>query len=649
MPSIRSVRSAKILLVLAALAPLSAQVSVSVLHRFAGQGCDPQGNLVQASDGSLYGSTLGSAATGYLGRGSVYRIAPDGTHSTLAEGTGTTTLDALTNSVVLGPDGNLYGLRPDGRTGRARTFYRVTPTGTVTTLFEFGETHGLPTSSLVLGSDGAFYGGAAAAVFRPQGVLSVIFRLTTTGTYSLVYPSAAVLAQNPLRLPPELQIGSAEHLIRTDDGTIIAAFTLSTSPTVFSIAPGGVPKNLLNDSPTVNRNEVVSYGNLSPGILRAADGTLYMGGQYNRSVQNPVIFRITPAGVTSILYTWPANVPQRARTIAPLVQGSDGNLYGASIDGGLRSGGFFYRLTPAGEYTVLHEFNPEGGFYVQGRMVQGPDGAFYVPASRRFVSNMSGFACGAILKIDAGLSVSAAPVINAGGVVELGSSSNTVQPGSWVSIFGSNLASGTNVWNNDFPTSLGGTSVTINGKPAYLWFTSPGQINLQAPDDDTTGPVSVVVTTAAGKATSTVTLGRFSPAFSLLDGSHVAGILSRADGSGAYGGGTYDIVGPTGNSLGYRTVAAKAGDALILFGVGFGPTTPSVAAGRAFAGSAPTSSPVTFRINGTAVTPVYSGLTSAGLYQFNLTLPAGLGSGDVPLIASVGGVQTPTGVVLSLQ
>ena len=59
----------------------------------------------------------------------------------------------------------------------------------------------------------------------------------------------------------------------------------------------------------------------------------------------------------------------------------------------------------------------------------------------------------------------------------------------------------------------------------------------------------------------------------------------RADGSGAHGSGTYDILGPGGTSLGYRTMAAKAGDAIQLFGVGFGLTTPAVPAGRSFSGS----------------------------------------------------------------
>jgi len=218
-----------------------------------------------------------------------------------------------------------------------------------------------------------------------------------------------------------------------------------------------------------------------------------------------------------------------------------------------------------------------------------------------------------------------------------------------VSIFGTNLAGSTVTWNGDFPMSLGGTSVTINGKSAYLSFVSPTQINLQAPDDSTSGPVPVVVTTTSGTATSTVTLAQFGPSFLLLDSKHVAGIILRSNGSGAYGEGAYDIIGPTGNSLGYSTVAAKAGDSVVLFAVGLGPTNPAVSAGQAFSGAAPATSTVSLLINNVSVTPAFAGLSGAGLYQLNLTVPAGLGTGDVSLVAAVGGEQTPAGVVISLQ
>jgi uncharacterized protein (TIGR03437 family) len=98
-----------------------------------------------------------------------------------------------------------------------------------------------------------------------------------------------------------------------------------------------------------------------------------------------------------------------------------------------------------------------------------------------------------------------------------------------------------------------------------------------------------------------VTRASFAPSFSLLDARHVTGIIIRSDGS--YGGGSYDIIGPTGKSLGYATVAAKAGNIVELFGVGFGPTNPAVPAGQVFSEAAPTSNAVSVLINNVTVTP----------------------------------------------
>ncbi len=243
---------------------------------------------------------------------------------------------------------------------------------------------------------------------------------------------------------------------------------------------------------------------------------------------------------------------------------------------------------------------------------------------------------------------SGAPSIAPGGIVPVDSTVPIIQPGEWVSIYGSNLASSTVSWNGNFPMSLGGTSVTINEKAAFLSFVSPTQINLQAPNDTATGAVPVVVTTASGTAISAVTLAPFAPSFLLLDSKHVTGIILRSNKSGAYGGGAYDIIGPTGSSLGYPTVAAKAGDTVELFAVGLGPTSPTEPAGQAFSGSAQTTNPVTLLINNVSVTPAFAGLSSAGLYQINVTVPAGLGSGDVSLVATVAGLQTPSSVVISL-
>ena len=244
---------------------------------------------------------------------------------------------------------------------------------------------------------------------------------------------------------------------------------------------------------------------------------------------------------------------------------------------------------------------------------------------------------------------SGTPSINNGGIVPIYSTATAVEPGEWVSIYGKNLAGSAMPWSGDFPILLGGTSVTIDGKPAYLSFVSPTQINLQVPDDTTRGSVPVVVQSGGGTANATVSLVQFAPSLLMLDSKHVAGIILRNDGSGAYGGGKYDILGPTGTSLGYAAVAAKAGDVIELFGTGFGQTSPAVPAGQVFSGASPTTNTVNVLINNMSVQPRWAGLSGAGLDQINLTVPAGAGTGDVPIMVTVGGAQTQSRVVISLQ
>lgn len=238
-----------------------------------------------------------------------------------------------------------------------------------------------------------------------------------------------------------------------------------------------------------------------------------------------------------------------------------------------------------------------------------------------------------------GISVSAGPTVNQGGIVPLFGSSPIIQPGSWISIYGSNFTNVTSTWNGDFPTSLGGVAVTINNHAAYLWFVSPGQINLQAPDDTTTGPVNVVVTNSQGTGNSTVTLAPAAPSFSLFDARYVAGVIPTAAG--------YDLAGPAGR-FAFSTRPVQAGETVELFGVGFGPTVTPVPAGAAFSGAAPTAGAVTITIGGVPATVSFSGITAAGLYQFNVVVP-GVGSGDQLIQASVAGVQTQGNVFITVQ
>jgi uncharacterized protein (TIGR03437 family) len=242
------------------------------------------------------------------------------------------------------------------------------------------------------------------------------------------------------------------------------------------------------------------------------------------------------------------------------------------------------------------------------------------------------------------------PVISKGGIVPIFSTSQTIQSASWISIYGSNLIPGATpvTWKGDYPVELGGTTVTVDNIPVSLSYVSPTLINAFVPYSDKRGTVTVNVTNANGTATATTTIAQASPAFCLLgDGRHVAGIILRSDGSGAFGGGTYDVIGPAGNSLGYATVPAKAGDNIVLYGVGFGPTNPLDVAPLSETRSAILR--VDIQIGNTSVQPVFAGLSSPGLFQLHLILPAGLGSGDRPLAATVIGLTTQNDVLIALR
>jgi len=257
------------------------------------------------------------------------------------------------------------------------------------------------------------------------------------------------------------------------------------------------------------------------------------------------------------------------------------------------------------------------------------------------------------------------PSINAGGIGPIYSKATTIQPGSWISIYGTNLVSSLGIWNGSppTPTTLGGASVMIDNKPAYLWVAVPDafgttdQLNVQAPDDVNTGTVTVTVTNASnGSASSTVTLGSVGPSFNVLgDGLHAAAVILTPNGGGSQAGGAYDIDGPAGSSLGIPTRPVKAGEYLLLYGVGFGPTTPPIPAGQPYSGP-PTGAPMVdtlqLSIGGVpipAANIAFAGIVGQGLYQITVLVPSGLGTGDKALLATVAGAQSPATTVVTVQ
>ncbi len=224
------------------------------------------------------------------------------------------------------------------------------------------------------------------------------------------------------------------------------------------------------------------------------------------------------------------------------------------------------------------------------------------------------------------------------------------QPGivanSWVTILGTNLAPQTDDWSNSvingvLPTSLDGVRVTIGGNAAYMYYISPGQLNVLAPGLPA-GPVTVTVTTPGGtEASFASTASLYGPAFFLWPGSQA--VATRQDYSYAVKAGTF---------AGVTTVAAKPGEVIILWATGFGPTMPAAPLGVAVpvTGGYPTASSPAVTIDNTPVLVYGAALApgSAGLYQIAIQVPTTLADGDWPIQVSIGGALSPTGIVLSI-
>jgi uncharacterized protein (TIGR03437 family) len=217
-----------------------------------------------------------------------------------------------------------------------------------------------------------------------------------------------------------------------------------------------------------------------------------------------------------------------------------------------------------------------------------------------------------------------------------------IAPGSWIEIYGTNLAVDTRGWGSaDFsgvnaPTSLDGTKVTIGGQAAYVDYVSAGQVNAQVPSNAPQGSQALVVTTPYGSTSAySVTVnatqpGVLAPTSFTVGGKQYAAALF-SDGA--------TFVAPVGAIPGVVSRPANPGEIITIYGVGFGPVTPNIPAGQIVQQSNTVASPVQFSIGGVAAISNYSGLapTQVGLYQFNVVVPNLPVNNLAPLTFTLGG------------
>ncbi|HSM79061.1 MAG TPA: choice-of-anchor V domain-containing protein [Bryobacteraceae bacterium] len=249
-----------------------------------------------------------------------------------------------------------------------------------------------------------------------------------------------------------------------------------------------------------------------------------------------------------------------------------------------------------------------------------------------------------------------APTISPGGVVNGASFGVGIQSRAFVSIFGSNFTTSAPVrWDGSitggvFPTTLAGVTVSIDGKPAPISYVDPKQINVLAPASSVSGVVNVVVSNAYGSSEATpVSLLGSAPAFFTFSGGGGRYIAAQIAQPGNPT--TYEYLAPVG-FLGNSTVSqpARPGDIIVLYGTGFGPTSPAVDPTLIFTGAASTTGPVAVTIGGIPAAVQFAGISAAGLYQLNVVVPQGLTSGDQPVVATTSdGGSTAQQVYIPVQ
>jgi uncharacterized repeat protein (TIGR03803 family) len=454
-------------------------------------GIVPLAPLVQGTDGNFYGTTFGEGDVGY---GTVFKITLAGMLTTLynfCSQAGCTDGQSPSAGLVLGTDGNFYGTTEYGGNLGAGTVFKITPGGTLTTLHSFcaqtGCTDGAyPYASLIEGTDGNFYGttlggglyppplGSECYVYGTSGDgCGTVFKITPGGTLTTLYSFCSQL-NNYGCADGALPYGS---LVQGADGNFYGTTVIGGAEdcsaggcgTVFKITPSGT----LNTLHSFCSQAGCSDGtNPKGGLVQGSDGNFYGTTLLWGTHDGGTVFMMTPAGQLTTLYDFCSrtNCTDGGAPEAGLIQATDGNFYGTTYGGGANSGGTVFKITRGGRLTTLYSFcsqtNCTDGENPYDSLVQGTGGEFGGTTYAGGDENE-----GTVF----GLSVGLGPFVRtlpASGKV-----------GSSVIILGNNLT--------------GATSVTFNGTLATFTVKSSTEITTTVPSGATAGYVKV--TTASGK------------------------------------------------------------------------------------------------------------------------------------------------------
>ena len=363
----------------------------TVLKEFTGvDGWEPRGSLLQGSDGSLYGTTERGGTADY---GTVFKLSPDGSGFALL--TSFQLADDATGyafgTLLQASDGNFYGTTEQS-VGNVGTVFRLRPDGTYTTLKVFDGTDGSrPRGTLVQGSDGSLYGITELGPNKMEN--GAIFKINPDGSGFAVFKTFTSLEgsfPNSLLAAPDGYfygtnqsggINSRGTLYRIKvDGTgfaVLKAFTETERVGSLLVGPGGLVYGNMISSGTNNLIRINANGNLTtikqftaandPGGLAVSSGNTFYCLKSTVDF-NGEICRINADGSGFALLKAFTGTDGSGPT--GLVQGSDGTLYGVTREGGTNAGyGTIFRLNPDGSgFAVLRNLSQADGTYPYGKL-----------------------------------------------------------------------------------------------------------------------------------------------------------------------------------------------------------------------------------------------------------------------------------------
>ncbi len=332
----------------------SAKINVTSLAQFgvlSSVGAGVRGDLIVASDGNVYAAASSGGASGY---GSVVQITPTGTvtaiHSFAGPGTEASTPYA---GVIQATDGNLYGTSYFGGANNLGTVYRVTLTGDYTNLYSFDNASQggfFPYAGLVQGPGGDLYGTTLRGGAADAGT---VFKISLSGTLTTLVSFDGTNGKNP---EGQLVVGADGSLYGT---TLIGGD--ADRGVIFKITPAGVLTKLFSfpslgafNTSGVATNAVGA--NPRAGLKLGADGNFYGTAYQGGPAGYGTVFKSTPAGAVTVVHGFSGPPGDGAFPLSTVSQTADGSFFGTTEQGGALGAGTTWRIDAAGTYQVLHSF-----------------------------------------------------------------------------------------------------------------------------------------------------------------------------------------------------------------------------------------------------------------------------------------------------